>query len=610
MKRIAYVNATVLAVFLLLMGGANHAHAATFTVNSTADTVDAAPGDGACSDAGGNCTLRAAIREANALAGDDAITLPDGTYTLSLTGTNEGVAAQGDLDINDNLTITGASAATTIIDANNIDRVIQVGTGAAGTTVSISNVTIKNGTAGGNTGGGIDMYNSSIVTLTDCVVSDNTLNNNFGGGFCVASGSTLNLINTTVSGNKADATNGFGGGIFNMGTLNMLNSPVSSNTSKGPGAGIYNGGTASISTSTISSNTTTGASGNGAGIANDGTLNLSNSTLRNNQASVTSWAGAIFNNGTLNIEKSTIGPGNSDGLGVGGILQQGSAAIRNTTISGNTGTGLWNTGLINVNTTLMNCTIASNTGVGFVYNKVTTMYSTIIANNGTGDCSNTGAGTFTDAGWNIDSDNTCGLADLTDQPNVDPLLGPLQNNGGPTFTQALLSGSPAIDTGDNAGCQPTDQRDTTRPQDGNSDGTAVCDIGAYEYVVPVSSTPPLLLPGGGGGGGCFIATAAYGSYLDPHVQALRDFRDRHLLTNAAGRAFVKLYYAWSPPIAGHIARHETLRTATRVALTPVVAAVEHPFAALIAFVVIAGGGAVAYRRVRRMKREMQAAEGR
>jgi hypothetical protein len=65
-------------------------------------------------------------------------------------------------------------------------------------------------------------------------------------------------------------------------------------------------------------------------------------------------------------------------------------------------------------------------------------------------------------------------------PNTDPLLGPLQDNGGPTWTHALLPNSPAIDTGDNAQCPPTDQRNVPRPQDGNGDGESICDIGSYE----------------------------------------------------------------------------------------------------------------------------------
>lgn len=114
-------------------------------------------------------------------------------------------------------------------------------------------------------------------------------------------------------------------------------------------------------------------------------------------------------------------------------------------------------------------------------------------------------------------------------------------------------------------------------------------------IPPTKTTIPPTNGGGGGGGGCFIATAAFGSYLDPRVRVLRDFRDRYLLTNSPGQAFVSYYYRYSPPIADVIRTHESLKSAAMWALVPVVYSVEYPYLMGVLFTVPAGIG-LAYRK--------------
>jgi hypothetical protein len=108
--------------------------------------------------------------------------------------------------------------------------------------------------------------------------------------------------------------------------------------------------------------------------------------------------------------------------------------------------------------------------------------NTIVAGNAGSNCFNGSGGTLNTLGSNLESANDCGFIHPSDYRNTDPLLGPLATNGGITYTRALLAGSPAIDSGTNTGCPATDQRGVARPQDGNLNGIATCDIGAYEYV--------------------------------------------------------------------------------------------------------------------------------
>ncbi|MCI0777121.1 MAG: CSLREA domain-containing protein [Chloroflexi bacterium] len=188
----------LLAVALVLfLAQGQPAYAAGFTVDSTADVVDASPGDGVCDDGSGNCTLRAAIMEANALAGADTIDLPAGTYTLSIAGAGEDANATGDLDITDDLTISGAAAASTIVDGAGLDRVFHI---IGSVTVEISGLTIQHGSAV-SAGGGI--FNLGTLTLTSSTVSGNTAGGEGGG---IANLGTLTLDNSTVTATRPSST--------------------------------------------------------------------------------------------------------------------------------------------------------------------------------------------------------------------------------------------------------------------------------------------------------------------------------------------------------------------------------------------------------------------
>ena len=245
----------------------------------------------------------------------------------------------------------------------------------------------------------------------------------------------------------------------------------------------------------------------GAGIANFGTLTLNASTVSGNEAFPSlrfpGYGGGIYNEGRLTINNSTI-TGNSawcggycSGYG-GGIYNAYTKAIltiNNSTITGNTAGGHYSVaqggGIYNYGgtVTIDSSTVSGNTsvyhGIGnniYNYNGGTvTLQNSIVAYNPYGgNC----YGTMTSKGYNLSSDGTCNFNRPGDLDNHDPMLGPLQNNGGPTQTMALLPGSPAIDGGNPAGCTDglghllkTDQRGMPRPDTEDKVG---CDIGAYE----------------------------------------------------------------------------------------------------------------------------------
>ncbi len=446
--KLALFAAAALLALSLLQGEV--AHAATITVNTTDDELNS----------DGDCSLREALRAANtdaavdaciAGSGADTILLAAGIYTLSIPGTNEDTASTGDLDIADDLTLTGAGALTTVIDGNHIDRVIEV---ANSVTAHVSGVTIRNGESVSFAFNGGGIANFGDLTLTDSIVTGN---------------SVVDL----------------GGGILNVGTLTMTNVTVEDNTAGMNVGGIANVGNAMLTGVTVSDNEAVGFVG---GILNEGSLTLDSSTVSGNSALL---AGGIFNAANfsgstqLKIVNSTI-RGNSAGAAGGGIFNiESPVTITNSTVSGNNGGnqggGIYNEmGMV----TLLNSTISGNIAsegggiyiAGAALFTNTTLKNTIVANSTGADC---GGSPITSEGNNIDSDGTCGLTDPSDLVNTDPLLGPLADNGGPTQTHALLAGSPAIDAGSDD-CPPpaTDQRGVARPQ------SAACDIGAFE------STPP------------------------------------------------------------------------------------------------------------------------
>jgi hypothetical protein len=405
--------------------------------------AETAPGNGVC-------TLRAAIQEANVLVDPDTINLPAGTYILTIAGADEDASATGDLDITSNLTITGAGQATTIVGGGGLDRVFHI---LAGSTAAISGVAVQNGDTGDN-GGGI-CNEDGTLTLTNSTVSGNSAAS-WGGGIYSEDGA-LTLTNSTVSGNSADWG---GGGIYNYGALALTDSTVSGNSAD-RGGGIYNeDGTLTLTNSTISGN----SADRGGGIGNWDSLTLTNSTVSGNSAA--SWGGGIYNkDGTLTLTNSTVS-GNSAASWGGGIYNEdGTLTLTNSTVSDNSAAS-WGGGIYN-----------RKVGV------TVELINAIIADNPSGsDCY--GEGDFASLGHNLDGDGTCNLTEPTDLPSTNPLLGPLADNGGPSFTHALLADSPAIDAGNNTGAPATDQRGVARPIDGDGDGTATCDIGAYEYVRP------------------------------------------------------------------------------------------------------------------------------
>ncbi len=390
---------------------------------------------------GAEGSLRHAIAAANINPGPDTINFNLSTpVTIDLT--------LGQLTITDAVTITGPGANLLTISGGGASRIFLIdGPEGGGMEVTLSGMTLTNGVATGGPGG----FGAASV-----------------GGAIYSYGANLNIMATTISGNVAGNTGmandvgGFGGGIASVsGDLTVTNSTISGNVAgntgtansvRGYGGGIVQAGVGNV---TITNST---ISGNVAGNTGTATTN------------VFSAGGGIlsfFSGGNILLESSTIAnntasiDGGEGGLGGGIVISpfSGPTTLHNTIVAGNTGAP----GLVD---------LLSYSG------PFLTTYSLI---------QNPGAVSLDDS-----------AAPGSNVLNQDPLLGPLQNNGGPTKTQTLLPGSPAINQGDPNNFQPTDQRGVARPI-----GSAP-DIGAVEvgfnfsgFFQPVANLPTVNQVNGG-----------------------------------------------------------------------------------------------------------------
>ena len=458
--------------------------AVLWTVNKTADT-----NDGTCDKF--DCSLREAIAVSG--SGDTirfSSSLSDAVITLNST-----------LVLDNNLIIDGSGLLSMIkIDGDDSDLVFSI---VSGVSASFIKLTIQYGYD--ISGGGIHHAGSSLH-LEDCTLRGNRA---ILGGGAIYNESTLVIEGSSLIINET--SNGYGGAIYNTvdGVVTISDSSLSQNTSYEDGGAIYNnegsvtvtggtsfstnsatntgngdggaitnnGGTLSINDSVLSSNTA--ANGGGAIRSEGGSLTLTNNTFSNNTATDSSGGAVINQTASAAISGNTF-KGNTAGLYGGGIANFGSSTvISNSTFYNNTavnGGGFYNGTL----STLQNCTFSGNTatnssaggGVDNTSNSLLNLYNNIIANSITGyDCYSYGA--IVDSN-NLIEDNPTTNACGTPVSTADPMLDSLGDYGGPTMTFYLLSGSPAIDAGDDATCTAKDQRGYPRPI-----GTH-CDLGAVE----------------------------------------------------------------------------------------------------------------------------------
>jgi hypothetical protein len=416
-----------------------------------------------------DCSLREAVTKANHHSGPDKIVIQGGkTYDLTAPNSagDEDANATGDLDVLGGLTIASSNHKQATVDANGIDRVFEVGPSSP-VSATFQRVTIRGGKGDSSEhGGGIDSEHGGTLKLIDSKVIGNTTADE--GGGIAADGGSLNLVRSVIARNSATGPSknaggiegepgstenevisisrsrivnnhaaGGAGGIYGYNKLTINRSTLSGNTAGQDGAAIYNGsGTATVKNSTLNGNV---AGDDGGALDNLGTATLINDTFANNKAA--GDGGGIANEGgTINMNAVTVARNRSD----------------SDSLSGGAGGGLFFLSPIAFN--VKNSLVAKNS-----------------AGPSTGpDCYNSGT-PFASGGHNLIGDSLActdftATGDRIDLSNSKIGIGSLANNGGPTKTIGLLSGSKAINhAGSNAPSR--DQRGHKRHDP---------DIGAFE----------------------------------------------------------------------------------------------------------------------------------
>ncbi len=429
-------------------------------------------------------SLRQAISDAPP---GETIVVPAGTYTLT----------SDELEIEKSLTISGHSANDTIIRSGGPFRVFDIG--GIGNSVTISGVTIRDGhegvPGGIGEGGGVHSDESSL-TLQNVIVTNNSVDvNAFGGGpggiaeggGILSEGGALTLEGTTVSGNSATAVASSGAG----------------GIAEGGGLAFADGTSITIRNSTIAGNVADVHSGSGpGGIAEGGGIYVE---LKSTTSASIS---AITVNGNIADASSGSGPGGiAEGAGMLVTSEQPSVTFSNLTVAGNTGRAPGSPGGIakggglvvdlfekDTSLTLVSATLVGNSvnapggiaeGGNADPDPGTKVANSIISGGqgpaGVENCSEK----VESQGFNLESTDQCGLTGNGDQVNKDPLLGPLQNNGGPSPTMVPAANSPVVDQGAAFGLT-ADERGVVRPIDfptipnSAAPGADGSDIGAAE----------------------------------------------------------------------------------------------------------------------------------